>query len=372
MDENLEQDEKHVSSVEIINISGISRATLNNYIKMGILPRPLVKRPEDYTISRAKQMGFFPRSVLNTLDKIRQYKKDGCRMVEICKLLTEKPILSSEGSQNGEATKDTGRILFERPVSDYRNESEELFSHDEIYTGYHSGESDMKNEIRATLRQGTVNLFHFSVLVAEIQGTAKICAELPPYEYICLIKQIFKSMAFIFKKYFGVYGKHPGTGIVFYFLKDRDSSYLMNAVICALELREMMKKFSHEWKNKKEFFDDLYLNIGISDGHEFLGTVPAAPAVEHVSLGDSINSARRLSELAYSGAIWTTKKLLILLDEKERRHIHYGIYRRIQDREVLVEKIFSRVKDLFPPDDPRYSKYMDIWSLPVTEIQTLR
>jgi class 3 adenylate cyclase len=365
--------EKEISSVEIINKTSISRATLNNYIKMGILPRPLVRRPEDNTVSQARQMGYFPFSVMGTLGRVKQYKQEGRRMVEVCKLLADTPIPSSAENEIS-STNDAGKILFSTNVSDYGNESEELFSFEETHAGQLSANTELKRDIRITLKQGAVNLLYFSILVAKIQGSTKMRAELPPDVYITLIRQILKSVTLICKQRFGVYGKYPENGVVFYFLKDCDSSYLMNAVVCALELRQMMKKISHEWKMKNEYFDEIFLNIGLSEGHEYLGTIPAtaAAAAEYISLGDSINAARRLSDLASSGAIWATKNLLNLLEEKDRKQIRYGIYRRSQNREVWVEKIFSRVMDLIPQDDPRNNKYMDIRSLPVTEIQALR
>jgi class 3 adenylate cyclase len=347
MGENEMKDDRQISSVEIINKSGISRATLNNYIKMGILPHPLVKKPDDNTVSKAKQIGYFPLYVLDTLDKIKQYKQGGRRMVEIYKLLTDKPILSVGKIHNTGPVKNNGEIFLQT-------------------------NTETKKDIRLTLKQGALHLLYFSILVAEIQDSAKMRIELPPDEYITLTRQILKSIKLVFKKHFGVYGKHPDHGMAFYFLKDCDSSYLMNAVVCALELRQMMKKISHEWKMKNEYFDDLFLNIGISEGREYLGTIPAAATVEHISLGNSINSARLLSDLASSGAIWATKNLLNLLDEKDRRQIRFGIYRSVRNREALTEKIFSRVMDLVPQDDPGYSKYMDIWTLPVTEIHALR
>ena len=367
-----EKGEKQISSVEIINKSGVSRATLNNYIKMGILPHPLVKRPEDSTISKANQIGYFPHSVLDTLDRVSQYKKEGRRMLEISRLLAETAIGPSEGVQYNEPPNDTGMTFFQKPVSDYGNESEELFPFYETHAGVVASDPVTKRDIRVQLKQGSLNLFHFSVLVAEIQNTTKMCAELPPDEYIGLMRQIWKLMTFLFKKYFGVYGRHPGNGIVFYFLKDRGSSYLMDAVVCALELRETIKMMNQKRKTNKEYFDELYLNIGISEGLEFIGSIPAAPAIEYISLGDAFNTARRLSDLAHSGSVWTTKNLLNLLDEKNRRKIRYGIYRREQNRDVLIENIFSRVMDLVPQDDPKFSNYMDIWTLPVTEIQNLR
>jgi hypothetical protein len=374
MNENGKNDERQISSVDILHKSGLSRATLNNYIKMGILPHPIVKRPVDPTVSKAKQMGYFPYSVLDTLDRIIQYKREGFLMKEISILLTQKSIGSAESiPEDTVPAKDTEGMVSQKRLSDYGNENEELFPFME--TGGHgtlSADTVTKRDTRVLFRQGKPMLLSFSILAAGLQNAAKICAELPPEEYFSLIRRIWKSTSLSFKKHLGGYGKHTGNGIVFYFLQDRDSSYLMSAIVCALELSEMMKTMSHEWKMSRGFLDDLYLNIGISEGQEFIGTVAAAPAAEIISLGDSLRTARLLSGLACSGSVWTTKDLLNRLDEKDKKKIRYGIYRKEQTRDLLVENVFSRVMDLIPQNDPKYGKYMDIGTLPVTEIRNLR
>jgi hypothetical protein len=60
------------------------------------------------------------------------------------------------------------------------------------------------------------------------------------------------------------------------------------------------------------------------------------------------------------------------LSEEERKKIRYGIRRKQQDREVLIENVFSRVMDLVTPDSARASKFMDIATLPVTEVLNFR
>ena len=59
-----------ITSKEIIEKTGISRATLNNYIKMGILPKPIVRRPGPEQKS-VKQIGYFPASVLESILKVK-------------------------------------------------------------------------------------------------------------------------------------------------------------------------------------------------------------------------------------------------------------------------------------------------------------
>lgn len=76
-----------LTSFEVMQAANISRATLNNYISQGLLPRPLVKNPEPGASTQARQIGYFPDEVLARLERIRQLKKDGQAMAEIVRQL---------------------------------------------------------------------------------------------------------------------------------------------------------------------------------------------------------------------------------------------------------------------------------------------
>jgi class 3 adenylate cyclase len=333
-----------ISSIAVLARTGLSRATLNNYIKMGMIPRPIVKKPDDPSI-KAKQIGYFQDSVWSTIEKIKLYKKEGRSMKEIGSLLSLKTNRSS------------GELFPEIPENDAGTLK------DKGYAVYGQGE----------IREKTTSLVSFSVLVADLQDSVRICAELPPEEYFSLIHQIWKCMEGSVKKYYGTHGKHTGEGMVYYFLKNRDSNYLMNAILCALELRESMNKLSNEWKISKGWFNDLFMNIGINEGEEYFGTIPpASPTIGLTAFGDSVDYAGRLSDIGCYGSIWTTKNLMSRLSEEERKKIRYGIRRKQEDREILIENVFSRVMDLVPPDSPKSSKFMHIATLPVTEVLNFR
>jgi class 3 adenylate cyclase/DNA-binding transcriptional MerR regulator len=222
--------------------------------------------------------------------------------------------------------------------------------------------------IQDLLRQRIPSLVSFSVLVADLQDSVRICADLPPEEYFELINQIWKCTEGSFKKYYGMYGKHTGDGMVYYFLKDIDSNYIMNSIYCAFELREKVKELGMEWKIRKGWFHDLYMNIGINEGQEYFGTIVPSPGVEFTALGDSVNHAGRLSDFARYGSIWATKNLVNKLSVEERKKIRFGVMRKDHDREIVVENMFSRVMDLSHDDNLRSSKFIDISTLPVTEI----
>ena len=222
--------------------------------------------------------------------------------------------------------------------------------------------------INELLKQRMPALVSLCVLVADLQDSVKISAELLPGEYFSLINSLWESLAGCFDNFGGIYGKHAGDGMLYYFIKKPGTNYVMNSIDCALELRRRMKEFSSEWKIKKGWLDDMYLNIGINEGQEFFGTIRSAPTVEFTALGDSINYAGRLSDFARFGKIWTTKNVIIKLTEEELSSLCFGVSRKEADHERFVENSFLRVIDLLDSTRKEGNKFADIATLPITEI----
>jgi adenylate cyclase len=240
---------------------------------------------------------------------------------------------------------------------------------DSVPTGITEYLSNRELLVRELLQQRLPSLVSFSVLVADLQGSVRICAELPPEEYFELINAMWRLLEESFRKFNGIFGKKIGDGVVYYFLKKQDPNYIMNSINCALEIRERMSRFSIDWKLRKKWYNDLYLNIGINEGQEYFSTTtPSSTNIEFTALGDTINYASRLSNLARYGSIITTKNLMNKLDEENKKDLRFGVVKRINERDVFVEKVFSQVIDLVKEDEARRERFADIAALPVTEI----
>lgn len=223
--------------------------------------------------------------------------------------------------------------------------------------------------IRTLLRRRLPVLTPLAVLVADLQGSVNICSELPPEEYFELINEMWAAMGGIFRKYNGTYGKHVGDGMVYYFFPQPDSNYLMNALACSLEIRQEMQKLSKRWQLKKNWLNELYLNIGINEGQEWLGTFQTSTSVEFVVLGDTINQAARISDFARHAAVWATKSLVSKLPADDRAKLRYGVRRRGPDgQDVFVGSSFAMVSTLIDQDNPKSGKLKDIATLPIAEI----
>ncbi|WES31340.1 adenylate/guanylate cyclase domain-containing protein [Varunaivibrio sulfuroxidans] len=223
--------------------------------------------------------------------------------------------------------------------------------------------------IRDLLKKRRPYLTHLSVLVADLQNSVKICAELPPEEYFELINQIWSTMAPKLRKYYATHGKHVGDGMVYYFFPQPDCNYILNAMRCAFEMKAAIAEIDKEWRKRKNWMNVLKLNIGLVEGREWFGTYQTPTQIEFTVLGDSINMAGRLSDFAREGAIWVTKSMLGQLSSNERDKISYGIRRKSQDgAEILVPNTYSRVSNLIDLNNPKHDKFHDIAVIPVAEI----
>jgi adenylate cyclase len=211
------------------------------------------------------------------------------------------------------------------------------------------------------------------VMVADLQNSVKICSELPPEEYFELINEIWTTMGPIFRKYYGTYGKHVGDGMVYYFFPQPDSDYIFNALACAQELKSEIRKISKKWQLRKNWLNELYLNTGLHEGQEWLGTFQTSTSVEFAVLGDTINHASRLSEFAHFGTIWATKNLLSKLAYQKRANIDFGITRKGADgQEHFVASSYSQVGAMVDLSGERHEKLRDIAMLPITEIRSVK
>lgn len=226
--------------------------------------------------------------------------------------------------------------------------------------------------IRSLLRRRLPVLTDLAVMVADLQSSVTICSELPPEEYFELINEIWSTMAPIFRRYRATCGKHVGDGLVYYFFPQPDSDYLANALACAHEARIAMQRLSKAWQIRKNWFNELYLNTGITEGQEWLGTYHSSTGVEFVVLGDTINQAARVSDVARHGCIWASKSLIGKMGAKERERVKYGVHRRAPDgRELFVRSSFSFVSSLLEQDGVRLEKLRDIATLAITEIVSI-
>lgn len=367
-----------ISSLDVLEKTKISRATLNNYIKLGLLPKPVVVKPDDERI-KARKVGYFPKGVLDRIKKIKEMKWDGLTMERIAEKLRDeispdlidKPLNEILQNEEGRSDKKNG-------IMDFQKESNgEIKS-----TGYKSSmdqkSTNILNEISTSIlkRKDTLRLLlndkaaqtHFCLLDARLDNEKRLQTELMSDEYHELLNRIVGAAENLLSQYTGVYGKNYGSRISYYFIRNDHSNYIMDSIIAAFRLKEHMKPISEEWKRKKGWSQELFLNIGIADDYNCLEIKPSLVSFEFYPRGDSADMADKLSFLASRGAVWTTKDVINKLSVEDQKKIRFGIQTPDKDKQTFVEKTFTPLIDRdremssSKPFDPVFSMR------PITEI----
>lgn len=98
-----------ISSKVLLEQAGISRATLNNYIQLGILSRPAVMaHATDAEPGHARLLGYFPPDSVERVKAVQSLKSEGLSIAEIVEYLSENGIQSECALMNPSATQQTG------------------------------------------------------------------------------------------------------------------------------------------------------------------------------------------------------------------------------------------------------------------------
>lgn len=368
-----------ISSLDVIEKTKISRATLNNYIKRGLLPRPVIKRPADEKI-KARQIGYFPKSVLERIDRIKEMKREGMNVNRIVeKLLDERSadLLHTPLRETLKTDVDwpygaDKRLSLKKDEIDTSKSTNVKLSNDQTSLKILK---DIKTII--ITREDTLKLLmnnpqpaptHFSILAARLDNEKHLQMELMGSEYQKLLKQIIMITERILIQYTGVYGKNYGNRILYYFIKNEQSNYLMDSIYTAFQLKRSMDQISDEWKSKKGWAHDICLNTGISDDYNDMNIKPSLLSFEFSSHGDSADMAEKLSQFATKGSIWTTKAMMNKLSQEEQRKINFGIKSVDKENLIFIKNTFTRMMDrdkisvLSDPEDAV------VYTLPITEI----
>lgn len=175
-----------VSSIDIINKTNISRATLNNYIKMNLIPNPIVKKPASVS-TQARRLGYFPESVITTIEQIKKMKKDGYTMQSIVLELIKVGSDLSMDNTNNENLRRYTREKAENTTPQKAPGNDGRFSYSD----------------QTILNQHQPTPVTFSIMVAKLNNSDQICDELLPDEYFELLNQVWSLAGESFIKYHG-------------------------------------------------------------------------------------------------------------------------------------------------------------------------
>jgi class 3 adenylate cyclase len=139
-----------------------------------------------------------------------------------------------------------------------------------------------------------------TVLFADVQGYTRLSEQLDFESLSDLIKEVWQRLDDVIRKFDGVVDKHLGDGVMAVWgAPYAGESDAERAVSAGLALLDSIKLYAQE--SNRPGAQDLVLRIGINTGPVLAGYIGASN--EYTVIGDTVNIANRLEQLAEPGTL---------------------------------------------------------------------
>ena len=134
-----------------------------------------------------------------------------------------------------------------------------------------------------------------SVLFVDVRGSTTFAEQVPPEEYSRLIARLYGTTARVVDDHDGIVDKFIGDGAVALFIPG--FAGLDHAADAVATARDLVRT------------DELPLpvGVGVHTGVSFVGTIGEGDALDFTALGDTVNTASRVTAAAGAGEILVTR-----------------------------------------------------------------
>lgn len=141
-----------------------------------------------------------------------------------------------------------------------------------------------------------------TMLFSDIRGFTTMSDGRPPQEIVNTLNEYFEVMVDILFKYSGTLDKFVGDEIIGLFgapIAIDDAPF--KAVACGIAMFQALEEFNRTRASENQ--PPLRIGIGINTGNVITGSIGSTRALQYTAIGDAMNVASRLVNVASSGEI---------------------------------------------------------------------
>jgi len=146
-----------------------------------------------------------------------------------------------------------------------------------------------------------------TVMFADIRGFTRLSERLSPQQMVDVLNRYFQHVVDLIDVHQGYLNKFVGDAVMVVFNGPVDQpDHAERAVRCALELQQLVAEL-----NAKGAFPEvgaLQVGAGVSTGPMVCGNIGGAQQMEYTVIGDAVNLASRLTDLAPPGEVWVSEQ----------------------------------------------------------------
>lgn len=144
---------------------------------------------------------------------------------------------------------------------------------------------------------------------SDVRGFTAASERMEPEELIDELNDYLSEMTDIVFRYEGTLDKYVGDAVMVFFGDPIwQDDHAERAVRMAFEMRERMVALQERWQRK--YREAFQMGIGIATGWVTVGDIGSSARSDYTVLGNEVNLASRLSDLATAGQILVTERTL--------------------------------------------------------------
>jgi adenylate cyclase len=211
-------------------------------------------------------------------------------------------LLKLQEAQRGVREQSVQLMLYARDISQsYKKTKEEIELRGKLsrYVGENLVERLMHSKDEVFLENERKEL---TILFADIRSFTTIAERMAAEEVVALLNEFFNLMVDIVFIHHGILDKFIGDQLMAVFgLVPSTNPHSFDALTAAVAMQDAAEELARQRaKHGKETFG---MGIGVNTGNAIVGNVGSENRMDYTAIGDSVNTAARLQQIAMSGEI---------------------------------------------------------------------
>ena len=141
-----------------------------------------------------------------------------------------------------------------------------------------------------------------TILFSDIRGFSTMSEKYRPTEIVAMLNEYFEVMIEVLFRFQGTLDKYVGDEIMALFGAPVDQADApWQAVQCAIEMQKALQEFNRV--RAADNLEPIKVGIGINTGMVVTGAIGSSHTMQYTAVGDAVNTASRLCNLAKGGEI---------------------------------------------------------------------
>lgn len=202
-------------------------------------------------------------------------------------------------------------------------------------------EQVVKGEL--TIEKGG-RLNEITMLYSDIRGFTAMSDGAPPAEVVNTLNEYFEVMVEVLFRHKGTLDKFVGDEIIGLFgapIDMADHEYV--AVACALDMLSSLEEFNRTRMAENQ--PPIHIGIGVNTGSVITGSIGSTRALQYTAIGDAMNVASRLVNLAKPGEIIVSDVTFSRISDRIRGEPLPPVRVKGKAEEMLVYRILGHRDD---------------------------